>query len=82
MNELETRLAEVEAEHTARQRAVAVAADFRQESRGYGFVCADCHCEVDEYVRGPHLPGCSLAKNNRSIMPGWEAFVGFIQNAE
>lgn len=82
MNELETRLAEVEAEHAERQQAFALATDFRKVSRGYGCICCECRCEVDEYVRGPHLPGCSLAKNNRSIMPGWEAFVGFIQDAE
>lgn len=82
MSGVETRLAELERDHAARQKAVEVAKDYRQVSRGYGFVCGECRCEIDEYIRGPHQPGCSLAVHNESVLPGWEAFAGFIQRAE
>lgn len=35
-----------------------------------GFICAECRCPVDFYLRGEHEPGCSNAIHNEEIVPG------------
>lgn len=46
-------------------------------SPGYGFICTECRCPVDSYVRGNHDPGCSRIYHNEGLMEGREEFVAF-----
>ena len=61
--------------------APAEAVVWPREPPGFGFVCADCRCPVDEHVRGNHAPGCSMAFHNESLAEGAEAFVQFRQES-
>src|SRR5437763_16237061 len=47
------------------------------KSRGFGLVCPNCRCEIDEIGRGPHADDCENRHENESLRVNAEVYQAY-----